>query len=130
MDSTRTIGRKCSLRMVGLLVTLFLLCTCLYFLILYNKSICPKVFSPEAVPSPLSVSLLSSAASSGLFLWLPPRGLIPEDTYTNKDLDKALQKASLDVFNKKTKASLYLSTHNGNTYTSSLYGCLASLLSQ
>nr|XP_060477709.1 hydroxymethylglutaryl-CoA synthase, mitochondrial isoform X2 [Panthera onca] len=58
------------------------------------------------------------------------RGLKLEDTYTNKDLDKALQKVSLDMFNKKTKASLYLSTHNGNTYTSSLYGCLASLLSQ
>ncbi|KAL2771946.1 hydroxymethylglutaryl-CoA synthase, mitochondrial isoform 2 precursor [Daubentonia madagascariensis] len=58
------------------------------------------------------------------------RGLKLEDTYTNKDLDKALLKASLDIFNKKTKASLYLSTRNGNTYTSSLYGCLASLLSQ
>ncbi|XP_008704576.2 hydroxymethylglutaryl-CoA synthase, mitochondrial [Ursus maritimus] len=58
------------------------------------------------------------------------RGLTLEETYTNKDMDKALQKASLDTFNKKTKASLYLSTHNGNTYTSSLYGCLASLLSR
>uniref|UniRef100_A0A8C9P7P4 Hydroxymethylglutaryl-CoA synthase n=1 Tax=Spermophilus dauricus TaxID=99837 RepID=A0A8C9P7P4_SPEDA len=57
------------------------------------------------------------------------RELKLEDTYTNKDLDKALLKASLDMFNKKTKASLYLSTHNGNMYTSSLYGCLASLLS-
>uniref|UniRef100_A0A8I3XDQ8 Hydroxymethylglutaryl-CoA synthase n=1 Tax=Callithrix jacchus TaxID=9483 RepID=A0A8I3XDQ8_CALJA len=57
------------------------------------------------------------------------RGLKLEDTYNNKDLDKALLKASQDTFNKKTKASLYLSTHNGNMYTSSLYGCLASLLS-
>ncbi|KAL6044255.1 hypothetical protein STEG23_019935, partial [Scotinomys teguina] len=57
------------------------------------------------------------------------RGLKLEETYTNKDLDKALLKASLDMFNKKTKASLYLSTNNGNMYTSSLYGCLASLLS-
>uniref|UniRef100_A0A2K6TBU9 3-hydroxy-3-methylglutaryl-CoA synthase 2 n=1 Tax=Saimiri boliviensis boliviensis TaxID=39432 RepID=A0A2K6TBU9_SAIBB len=57
------------------------------------------------------------------------RGLKLEDTYNNKDLDKALVKASQDMFNKKTKASLYLSTHNGNMYTSSLYGCLASLLS-
>uniref|UniRef100_A0A2I2Z3W3 Hydroxymethylglutaryl-CoA synthase n=1 Tax=Gorilla gorilla gorilla TaxID=9595 RepID=A0A2I2Z3W3_GORGO len=56
-------------------------------------------------------------------------GLRLEDTYTNKDLDKALLKASQDMFDKKTKASLYLSTHNGNMYTSSLYGCLASLLS-
>ncbi|KAF6074664.1 3-hydroxy-3-methylglutaryl-CoA synthase 2 [Phyllostomus discolor] len=58
------------------------------------------------------------------------RGLKLEDTYNNKELEKALQKASLDMFNRKTKASLYFSTHNGNTYTSSLYGCLASLLSQ
>ncbi|XP_006166356.1 hydroxymethylglutaryl-CoA synthase, mitochondrial [Tupaia chinensis] len=58
------------------------------------------------------------------------RGLKLEDTYNNKDMEKALQKASLDIFNKKTKASLYLSTHNGNMYTSSLYGCLASLLAQ
>ncbi|XP_066124228.1 hydroxymethylglutaryl-CoA synthase, mitochondrial [Saccopteryx bilineata] len=58
------------------------------------------------------------------------RGLKLEDTYANKDVEKAFQKASLDTFNKKTKASLYLSTYNGNTYTSSLYGCLASLLSQ
>ncbi|KAM4873314.1 hydroxymethylglutaryl-CoA synthase, mitochondrial [Thomomys bottae] len=57
------------------------------------------------------------------------RELKLEETYTNKDVDKALLKASLDMFNKKTKASLYLSTHNGNMYTSSLYGCLASLLS-
>ncbi|CAD7693042.1 unnamed protein product [Nyctereutes procyonoides] len=40
----------------------------------------------------------------------------------------SLQKASLDMFNKKTKASLYLSMHYRNMYTSSLYGCLASLL--
>lgn len=58
------------------------------------------------------------------------RGLKIEDTYTNKDLEKVLAKVSLDTFNKKTKASLYLSTNNGNMYTSSLYGCLASLLSQ
>ncbi|XP_053448242.1 hydroxymethylglutaryl-CoA synthase, mitochondrial [Nycticebus coucang] len=58
------------------------------------------------------------------------RGLKLEDTYSNKDLDKALLKASLDMFNKKTKASLYLSTRNGNMYTSSLYGCLASLLAR
>ncbi|KAM9689084.1 LOW QUALITY PROTEIN: hydroxymethylglutaryl-CoA synthase, mitochondrial [Trichechus inunguis] len=56
------------------------------------------------------------------------RGLKPEDTYSNKDMEAAFEKASLDMFNKKTKASLYLSTHNGNMYTSSLYGCLASLL--
>ncbi|XP_076975839.1 hydroxymethylglutaryl-CoA synthase, mitochondrial [Tamandua tetradactyla] len=58
------------------------------------------------------------------------RELKLEDTYTNRDMDAAFLKASLDMFNQKTKASLYLSTRNGNMYTSSLYGCLASLLSQ
>ncbi|XP_037682173.1 hydroxymethylglutaryl-CoA synthase, mitochondrial [Choloepus didactylus] len=58
------------------------------------------------------------------------RELKLEDTYTNRDVDAAFLKASLDTFNQKTKASLYLSAHNGNMYTSSLYGCLASLLSQ
>ncbi|CAK6439332.1 unnamed protein product [Pipistrellus nathusii] len=71
----------------------------------------------------------SSGAQSSHYKGLEAfRGLKLEDTYINKDLDKALLKASLDTFNKKTKASLHLSTHNGNTYTSSLYGCLASLL--
>uniref|UniRef100_A0A2K6GTC3 Hydroxymethylglutaryl-CoA synthase n=1 Tax=Propithecus coquereli TaxID=379532 RepID=A0A2K6GTC3_PROCO len=73
----------------------------------------------------------SSNTQSSLYKELEAfRGLKLEDTYTNKALEKALLKASLDVFNKKTKASLYLATRNGNTYTSSLYGCLASLLSQ
>ncbi|XP_044528452.1 hydroxymethylglutaryl-CoA synthase, mitochondrial [Gracilinanus agilis] len=58
------------------------------------------------------------------------RDLKLEDTYFNKEVEKAFQKASLDVFNQKTKSSLNLSTLNGNMYTSSLYGCLASLLSQ
>ncbi|XP_027722485.1 hydroxymethylglutaryl-CoA synthase, mitochondrial [Vombatus ursinus] len=58
------------------------------------------------------------------------RDLKLEDTYFNKEVEKAFQKASLDTFNQKTKSSLNLSTLNGNTYTSSLYGCLASLLSQ
>uniref|UniRef100_A0A8C5XBS8 Hydroxymethylglutaryl-CoA synthase n=1 Tax=Microcebus murinus TaxID=30608 RepID=A0A8C5XBS8_MICMU len=73
----------------------------------------------------------SSNTQSSLYKELEAfRGLKLEDTYTNKALEKALVKASLDMFNKKTKASLYLATRNGNTYTSSLYGCLASLLSR
>nr|KAF6413328.1 3-hydroxy-3-methylglutaryl-CoA synthase 2 [Molossus molossus] len=73
----------------------------------------------------------SSDAQSSRYKGLEAlKGLKLEDTYTNKDVEKALMKASLDAFNKKSKASLYLSTHNGNMYTSSLYGCLASLLSQ
>uniref|UniRef100_A0A8C0C953 Hydroxymethylglutaryl-CoA synthase n=1 Tax=Balaenoptera musculus TaxID=9771 RepID=A0A8C0C953_BALMU len=78
---------------------------------------------------PLAAFLPSCGFSPGLFLRLPHRGLKLEDTYTNEDVEKAFQKASLDMFNKKSKASLYLSVHNGNMYTSSLDGCLASLLS-
>ncbi|XP_049567615.1 LOW QUALITY PROTEIN: hydroxymethylglutaryl-CoA synthase, mitochondrial [Orcinus orca] len=74
--------------------------------------------------------LASGNTQTGLYKRLEAfRGLKLEDTYTDKDVAKAFQKASLDMFNKKRKASLYLSTHNGNMYTSSLTeGCLASLL--
>ncbi|XP_065783153.1 hydroxymethylglutaryl-CoA synthase, mitochondrial isoform X2 [Muntiacus reevesi] len=73
--------------------------------------------------------LASGDSQTGIYKGLESfRGLKLEDTYTNKDVDKAFLKASLDMFNKKTKNSLYLSTYNGNMYTSSLYGCLASLL--
>ena len=91
---------------------------------------CSKVFSPVAVILSACCLLPSCGFSYGLFLWLPHRGLKLEDTYTNKDVNKAFLKASLNMFNKKTKNSLYLSTYNGNMYTSSLYGCLASLLAQ
>lgn len=39
-------------------------------------------------------------------------------------------KASAELFNQKTKASLLVSNQNGNMYTPSVYGCLASLLAQ
>jgi len=39
-------------------------------------------------------------------------------------------KASVELFNQKTKASLLVSSQNGNMYTPSVYGCLASLLAQ
>uniref|UniRef100_A0A8C5K4R5 Hydroxymethylglutaryl-CoA synthase n=1 Tax=Jaculus jaculus TaxID=51337 RepID=A0A8C5K4R5_JACJA len=53
-----------------------------------------------------------------------------EDTYFNRDVEKAFMKASSELFNQKTKASLLVSNQNGNTYTSSVYGSLASLLAQ
>lgn len=128
MDSVRKLWLMLSLWAVRLLVTLPLYF--LYFQIFYNKNMCSKVFSPVAIILSACCLLPSCAFSYGLFLWLPHRGLKLEDTYTNKDVDKAFLKASLDMFNKKTKNSLYLSTYNGNMYTSSLYGCLASLLAQ
>lgn len=57
-------------------------------------------------------------------------GVKLEDTYTSKEVEKAFQAASQDIFNQKTKPSLLLSSRNGNMYTPSMYGCLASLLSQ
>ncbi|NXM08831.1 HMCS2 protein, partial [Tyrannus savana] len=69
--------------------------------------------------------------ASGLYKGLESfRGLKLEDTYTSKEVEKAFQTASQDIFNKKTKSSLLLSSRNGNMYTPSMYGCLASLLSQ
>ncbi|XP_074021510.1 hydroxymethylglutaryl-CoA synthase, cytoplasmic-like isoform X2 [Numenius arquata] len=53
-----------------------------------------------------------------------------EDTYFDRDVEKAFMKASTELFNQKTKASLLISNQNGNMYTPSVYGCLASLLAQ
>ncbi len=54
--------------------------------------------------------------------------LTPEETYTNKDLEKELVRLSESLFKKKTAPSLFLSKEIGNMYTPSLYGCLASHL--
>ncbi|KAL7989056.1 hypothetical protein Chor_007975 [Crotalus horridus] len=53
-----------------------------------------------------------------------------EDTYFDRDVEKAFMKASSEIFSQKTKASLLVSNQNGNMYTPSVYGCLASLLAQ
>uniref|UniRef100_A0A8C4R9K3 Hydroxymethylglutaryl-CoA synthase n=1 Tax=Eptatretus burgeri TaxID=7764 RepID=A0A8C4R9K3_EPTBU len=52
------------------------------------------------------------------------------DSYFDRDVEKAFMKASEDIFVQKTKPSLLISRQNGNMYTPSVYGCLASLLSQ
>ncbi|KAG8132983.1 hypothetical protein E2320_010803 [Naja naja] len=53
-----------------------------------------------------------------------------EETYFNREVDKAFQKASHELFKQKTQPSLFLSARNGNMYTPSVYGCLTSLLAQ
>ncbi|XP_069483328.1 hydroxymethylglutaryl-CoA synthase, cytoplasmic isoform X1 [Ambystoma mexicanum] len=53
-----------------------------------------------------------------------------EDTYFDRDVEKAFMKASAELFNQKTKSSLLVSNQNGNMYTPSVYGCLASILAQ
>ncbi|KAF7648266.1 hypothetical protein LDENG_00159610 [Lucifuga dentata] len=58
------------------------------------------------------------------------RDVKPEETYFDRDVEKAFMKASTDLFDRKTKPSLLISNQNGNMYTPSVYGCLASLLAQ
>lgn len=53
-----------------------------------------------------------------------------EDTYFDRDVEKAFMKASSEIYNQKTKASLLVANQNGNMYTASVYGSLASLLAQ
>lgn len=53
-----------------------------------------------------------------------------EDTYFDRDVEKAFMKASAEMFEQKTKTSLLISNQNGNMYTPSVYGCLASILAQ
>ncbi|XP_042251722.1 hydroxymethylglutaryl-CoA synthase, cytoplasmic isoform X2 [Thunnus maccoyii] len=58
------------------------------------------------------------------------RDVKPEETYFDRDVEKAFMKASADLFERKTKPSLLISNQNGNMYTPSVYGCLASLIAQ
>nr|CAH7734605.1 unnamed protein product [Callosobruchus chinensis] len=51
-----------------------------------------------------------------------------EESYFDRDVEKAFMTQSEATFNSKTKPSLYVSIENGNMYTPSVYGCLASLL--
>ncbi|KAK9875272.1 hypothetical protein WA026_007663 [Henosepilachna vigintioctopunctata] len=54
--------------------------------------------------------------------------VILEDTYFDRDLEKAAINSSKDYFNEKTLPSLLVASQVGNMYTSSLYGGLVSLL--
>lgn len=52
-----------------------------------------------------------------------------EDSYFDRDVEKAFLDVSKQYFIDKTKPSLLVASQVGNTYTSSLYGGLISLLS-
>ncbi|XP_071952271.1 hydroxymethylglutaryl-CoA synthase 1-like [Antedon mediterranea] len=56
------------------------------------------------------------------------RGVNLEDTFHNKDIEKACMKCSKEQFETKTKSSLLIANNVGNMYTPSLYGGLASVL--
>lgn len=58
------------------------------------------------------------------------RDVKPEETYFDRDVEKAFMKASAELFEKKTKSSLLISSQNGNMYTPSVYGCLASVIAE
>ncbi|XP_055538137.1 uncharacterized protein LOC129725847 [Wyeomyia smithii] len=51
-----------------------------------------------------------------------------EETYFDRDVEKAFMTYFTPVFNAKTKASLHLANQVGNMYTPSVYGGLVSLL--
>lgn len=51
-----------------------------------------------------------------------------EDTYFNRDVEKAFMTASKSAFCAKTQPSLMVANQVGNMYTPSLYGGLAGLL--
>ena len=51
-----------------------------------------------------------------------------EDSYFNKDVEKAFMEFSLGTFQAKTQPSLHVATNVGNMYTPSLYGGLVSFI--
>ncbi|MPC27696.1 Hydroxymethylglutaryl-CoA synthase 1 [Portunus trituberculatus] len=53
-----------------------------------------------------------------------------EDTYFDRDVEKAFMAHSQDLFLSKTKPSLLIATQVGNMYTPSLFGGLASFISR
>ncbi len=53
-----------------------------------------------------------------------------EDTYFNKDVEKALMGASKALYREKTEPSLYIANQVGNMYTPSVYGGLVSFISR
>ena len=53
-----------------------------------------------------------------------------EDTYFDKETEKAFLKASGSLFEKKVSPAMLLARENGNMYTASLYGGILSLLAQ
>ena len=52
-----------------------------------------------------------------------------EDSYFNRDVEKAFMTASKQLFEQKTRPSTLISNEVGNMYTSSVYGGLASFIS-
>mmetsp|Transcript_4549 Transcript_4549/g.8008 ORF Transcript_4549/g.8008 Transcript_4549/m.8008 type:complete len:507 (+) Transcript_4549:185-1705(+) len=58
------------------------------------------------------------------------QGIAPEDTYTNRDLDKACVNASRERYERDVFPYTYAGRQLGNSYTGSLYFALLSLIAQ
>lgn len=58
-----------------------------------------------------------------------PREKKLEDTYFDRDVEKAFMSHSEAAFRAKTKPSLLLASHVGNMYTPSVFAGLASFIS-
>ena len=56
------------------------------------------------------------------------RDVTLEDSYFNRDVEKAFMTASKEMFDAKTQPSMLMSNQVGNMYTPSIYGGLASLI--
>ena len=85
---------------------------------LVQKSLARLAFNDfKADPSVYSEALQSSFAQISL-----------EESYFNKDVEKAFMDLSKESFEKKTQPSLLIATNVGNMYTPSLYGGLVSLV--
>lgn len=59
-----------------------------------------------------------------------PPGTAIEDTYNNKDVEKAVVDFTKNDFLKKVSTGLLVAKNIGNSYCASLYSCLASLISE
>lgn len=85
---------------------------------LVQKSLARLSFNDfKADPEKFPPTLQSTFAQVGL-----------EDSYFNKDVEKAFMEHSKTIFDSKTQPSLMVATNVGNMYTPSLYGGLVSFL--
>jgi len=85
---------------------------------LVQKSLARLAFNDfKANPEMFQESLQSAFAQIAL-----------EDSYFNKDVEKAFMDLSKTTFETKTQPSLMIATNVGNMYTPSLYGCLVSFI--
>ncbi|KAF9963981.1 hypothetical protein BGZ70_007066 [Mortierella alpina] len=54
---------------------------------------------------------------------------LSEESYSSKELERAMMELTKAEFQTKVQPSLYSATHTGNCYTGTLWGCLCNLLS-